>query len=185
MEGQRLHDLVAVGGARLQLEFQRVCAGRELARPGQRLPERAVVGQAFAEQARLRDERALGIFLQQQVRPGLVLGVAMLVQRDLGDDRAGGIDVGASRGRSGSRSVSPVGAAAGAAFGFAVAAAPGAGVAEGTGDFGATMPGAVCVTGGGGGRCSRCHASHRNSAENEKMTKRIRRWVSMTAEIES
>jgi hypothetical protein len=94
VKSQRLHDLVAVGGARLQLELQGVCAGCQLARAGHGLPQRAVIGQAFAEQARLRDERAVGIFLQQEIRPGLVLGVAVFVQRNLGDDRTGGIDVG-------------------------------------------------------------------------------------------
>ena len=36
-------------------------------------------------------------------------------------------------------------------------------------------------TGGGGGLDSFCHASHSRSAENEKTTNRMRRWVSMTA----
>ena len=63
--------------------------------------------------------------------------------------------------------------------------APGAGpcpgaVAEGTGRS-AVAAGFAVVTGGGGGRCSRCHASHRKSAENEKMMNRISRWVSMAA----
>ena len=35
----------------------------------------------------------------------------------------------------------------------------------------------------GGGRDSFCHASHNMSAENEKTTNRMRRWVSMTARV--
>ena len=41
--------------------------------------------------------------------------------------------------------------------------------------------GAGAVATAGGGRDSFCHASHNISAENEKTTNRMRRWVSMTA----
>jgi hypothetical protein len=55
------------------------------------------------------------------------------------------------------------------------AAVPG-GLAEGTAGNSVTL-----AAGGGGGRCSRCQASQRNSAESEKMTNRISRCVSMAA----
>src|ERR1700704_3920361 len=50
----------------------------------------------------------------------------------------------------------------------------------GTGASTAVAGRAGCTAGGGvGGRCSDCQRSQRNSAEKEKMTNRIRRWVSM------
>ncbi len=60
------------------------------------------------------------------------------------------------------------------------------GVAEGTAGVGGSSVAAldfagVDATTGGGGRYSFCHASHSISAEAEKTTNRMRRWVSMTA----
>ena len=63
-------------------------------------------------------------------------------------------------------------------------------VGEGGADGGAGVGGksvaaldfaGVDATTGGGGRYSFCHASHSISAEAEKTTNRMRRWVSMTA----
>ncbi len=70
----------------------------------------------------------------------------------------------------------------------AVAGAPGtAGTAVGTGrsfagaaDGGAPGAGAVAALGGGGGAFSCCHACQRNSTENEKITNRMMRRVSIT-----
>src|SRR5438034_1575506 len=60
-------------------------------------------------------------------------------------------------------------------------APPGTGVVTVALGAGASMPAGVAVGGlatwGTGGRCSRCQASQRNKAENEKITKRISRVV--------
>ena len=94
MERQRLHDLVAVGGDRLQL---RVAARRRrrraFARTGQHLVRRAVIGHAVADEARLRDERAIGAALQREIRLRRVLRVAVLVERNLRDRAADRVDV--------------------------------------------------------------------------------------------
>ena len=73
----------------------------------------------------------------------------------------------------------PAGAVAGTAAlpGIAPCVAAGA-AAEGVGRS-AGLAGTVAT--GGDGACSFCHASQRNSAENEKIKKRIRRCVSMRA----
>ena len=59
--------------------------------------------------------------------------------------------------------------------------AGGADVGAGGKSFAAVVVAGAAVAAGGGGRDSFCHASHSMSAENEKTTNRMRRWVSMTA----
>src|SRR5262245_5551663 len=57
-------------------------------------------------------------------------------------------------------------------------AAPSAGLAgEGTA---ASLLDLLAACGGTGGRCSACQRSHRKSAENEKIAKRMSLWVSMS-----
>src|SRR5436190_20271203 len=75
--------------------------------------------------------------------------------------------------------VSPVGGVVlGAAPGMLGAPAAGSAPAGGAGVSPEAF-GALCTGTLGGGRCSACQRSQRNSAENEKITNRIRRWVSM------
>ena len=188
MEREHLHDLVAVRGDRLQPEFEPVGARRELARARQRREHGAVVRHSLAEQSRLRDGGAFGRPEQRQVGLRLVDRIAMLEEGDLRDGAAGRVDFraieirrdcddirgGPARGtRSGRRRAGnrrhragrppPARTPAPEASRLRPARAPG--------------PDATA----GGGRDSFCHASHNISAEKEKTTNRMRRWVSMTA----
>ena len=94
MEGQHLDDLVAIRRGRLQLEVDAVRAGGELARPGESFVDRPMVGHALAEQSRLRDEGALGILLQREVRLVLVARIVVGVEGHLSDHAARAVDLG-------------------------------------------------------------------------------------------
>ena len=96
MERQRLHDLVAVrrrSPASLQLD---ACRCRARARAARAAPRTACGGSACPSpmQARLRDERALGVALEREIRLGRVGRVAMLVERHQRDHAADGVDFG-------------------------------------------------------------------------------------------
>ena len=54
-----------------------------------------MVGHAFADQARLRDESALGVALQKKIGFGGVRGIAVLVERDQRHHATDRIDLGA------------------------------------------------------------------------------------------
>ncbi len=102
MERERLHDLVAIRGGRLELELDLVGASRQLARTGEHPIGRPMVRHAVADQAGLRDEGALGALLEREIGLGGVVRVAMLVechQRDHAADRVdfGGVEVGLDR----------------------------------------------------------------------------------------
>ena len=61
MERQHLHDLVAVGRHCLQLHLQLVLvAGASVRGPGSNFVDGAVIGKSFADEAGLRDVRAVG-----------------------------------------------------------------------------------------------------------------------------
>ena len=187
MEREHLHDLVAVRRRRLQLELDAIAAGRELARARQHF----VGVRWFGMPSPIRPACATNVrsALRCSARYGLAVSsrIAVLVERDQRDHAAGrvdfgGVEVGRDRdvlagGRRAPR------AAPAARRGCAARRRRRRGGRRRRRQVGGrrvARRGAAGAT-GGGGACSCCHASHRKSAENEKMTNRMRRWVSMTA----
>ncbi len=114
-----------------------------------------MVRQALADQSALGQERSVPVFLQQHVGLVGVVGVVMFGQRDLGDDRAQGIDLGdvavgldrdgfAVRRRRGAFAAGAPGTAARGGWRPAPRSAVGGGWA------------ALCSGAGNGGACSLC-----------------------------